>query len=262
MAIIENLQQIRITNAVTLVSRARAFRDIVKERTNLRVAACQNIARNQTLVDPDGNPLATQVFGWRERDENWWDIEGLALSSPITMACRYESEPFWINEEGIRTRHPNRFLDALDLTKFEQRAKTHAAIVAPVHLPFGEVGAVSFNPDDPSKTDLAEEYERFGDELGIYADVFIRSYVHTMARYQQLPVGSKLSKREVECLHWSAVGKTDAEISIIIGRSRATVRFHLRNAATKLNAVNKSQAVFKATQLGYISICQPVRRPA
>jgi DNA-binding CsgD family transcriptional regulator len=50
------------------------------------------------------------------------------------------------------------------------------------------------------------------------------------------------------------LGKTDHEISLILERSRATVRFHIHNATTKLDAVNKSQAVFKATQLGYISI--------
>jgi DNA-binding CsgD family transcriptional regulator len=57
----------------------------------------------------------------------------------------------------------------------------------------------------------------------------------------------------VECLRWAAMGKTDIEISMIIKRSRATVRFHIHNASMKLDAVNRSQAVFKATQLGYIS---------
>lgn len=76
-----------------------------------------------------------------------------------------------------------------------------------------------------------------------------------MGRRARLPVGAILSKREVECLKWAAVGKTDYEISLIIGRSRATIRFHINNACTKLNAVNKSQALLKAAQLGYI-ICR------
>ena len=50
------------------------------------------------------------------------------------------------------------------------------------------------------------------------------------------------------------IGKTDFEISIIMARSRATVRFHIHNASIKLNAVNRSQSVFKAAQLGYISL--------
>jgi len=71
---------------------------------------------------------------------------------------------------------------------------------------------------------------------------------------QRLPSGSRLSKREVECLRWAAIGKTDLEISMIMSRSRATVRFHIHNASTKLDAVNRSQTVFKASQLGYIAL--------
>ena len=39
---------------------------------------------------------------------------------------------------------------------------------------------------------------------------------------------------------------------MILARSCATVRFHIHNAANKLQAVNRSQTVFKATQLGYL----------
>ena len=131
---------------------------------------------------------------------------------------------------------------------------TRAAIAVPVHLPFGQIGAVSFNPVDKNKTDLAEEFDRLSDAFGIYARTFIATYVQVMGSVQALPPESRLSKREVECLRWAAIGKTDLEISMIMSRSRATVRFHIHNAATKLNAVNRSQTVFKAAQLGYISL--------
>lgn len=219
----------------------------------MRVAASHNIARSGTPRDQDGNLLATTVFGWKDGDSDWWKTDGLGLNSPIPMACRYESEPFWISQRGIVSRHENRFLSEIDLAKFEQRAKTHAAIVVPVHLPFGQVGAVSYNPHSPEETDLSEKFADYCEELGIYARTFIRSYINVSERTPILPIQSKLSRREVECLRWAALGKTDQEISIIIGRSRATVRFHIRNATEKLDAVNKSQAVFKATQLGYLS---------
>ncbi|QNE07613.1 hypothetical protein H4O24_16280 (plasmid) [Croceicoccus marinus] len=119
---------------------------------------------------------------------------------------------------------------------------------------FGKIGAVSFNPVDTSRTDLSEEFDKHGAMLGIYARAFIRSYTRAMADMEALPPGSRLSKREVECLRWAAIGKTDMEISMIISRSRATVRFHIHNASTKLNAVNRSQTVFKAAQLGYLSV--------
>ena len=69
---------------------------------------------------------------------------------------------------------------------------------------------------------------------------------------QWLPADCQLTKREVECLRWASIGKTDKEISMILGRSHATVRFHIQNAGEKLDAVNRSQTIFKAAQLGYL----------
>jgi DNA-binding CsgD family transcriptional regulator len=159
-----------------------------------------------------------------------------------------------VNAEGFRTRQPNGYLTAIDVANFDHRAMTRAAIVVPIHLPFGQIGAVSFNPMDREKTDLSSEFDIHGDYFGVLARTFIGSYVHTMGKIHQLPSKSRLSKREVECLSWAAIGKTDLEISMIMARSRATVRFHIHNASIKLDAVNRSQTVYKAAQLGYISL--------
>lgn len=220
----------------------------------MRAAPAHDIADKRTPVDADGHMLATEVFGWGDDERVWWRNSRIALDSPLTTACRFESQPFWVNAEGFRTRHPNAYLRSIAMTNFEQRAMTSAAIAVPVHLPFGHIGAVSFNPLDRGKTDLAEEFERLSDAFGLYARTFIATYVDVMGSTQALPSDSRLSKREVECLRWAAIGKTDFEISMIMSRSRATVRFHIHNAATKLNAVNRSQTVFKAAQLGYISL--------
>ena len=113
---------------------------------------------------------------------------------------------------------------------------------------------MSYNPLDRDIVDLSEQFLACDDALGVYSRTFIATYVQVMGSIQALPPGSRLSKREVECLRWAAIGKTDLEISMIMSRSRATVRFHIHNASIKLNAVNRSQTVFKASQLGYISL--------
>jgi DNA-binding CsgD family transcriptional regulator len=176
----------------------------------------------------------------------------LALTSPLTLACRYESEPFWCNKSGIHTQQYNPHLAALDLTNFSERAMTEVAIVVPVHLPYGQIGAVSFNPMDTHRTDLSEEFSLYGNLLAIFARKFIGSYVRVMQAQRWICDDVRLSKREIECLRWAAVGKTDGEIATILSRSCATIRFHIHNAAQKLNAVNRSQAVFKAGQLGFL----------
>jgi len=55
-----------------------------------------------------------------------------------------------------------------------------------------------------------------------------------------------LSARELDCLKWTAAGKTAWEASIILGISERTVRFHLNTAREKLNCATTTQAVAKA----------------
>jgi DNA-binding CsgD family transcriptional regulator len=55
----------------------------------------------------------------------------------------------------------------------------------------------------------------------------------------------RLTVRERDALALVAEGKTDWEISRILGVSEATARFHVDNARAKLGAVNRAQAVAK-----------------
>jgi DNA-binding CsgD family transcriptional regulator/uncharacterized protein YaaQ len=62
-----------------------------------------------------------------------------------------------------------------------------------------------------------------------------------------------LSDREVQCLTWTAAGKTSAEIAGILGLSEHTVNHYLNHVSKKLDAVNRTQAVVKALRRGLIS---------
>ena len=230
---------------------AVALAEIAMDR-GLRVAACSDIASKDQMIDADGGIINGEIFGWMGEGERWWEDTRLALSSPLPRACRYESEPFWVNADGFRTHWRNRYLDGIDLGEFHKRALCAAAIVVPVHLPFGQIAAVSFPPADPTRTDLSDDFAAHGDLLGVLSRRFVGGYVSAMRTHQRMPSDCKLSKREVECLHWAAIGKTDKEISLILSRSHATVRYHVHRAGEKLNSVNRSQTVFKAGQLGYL----------
>lgn len=230
---------------------ATALCDIAAER-GLRVAACCDIASKEPMVDADGGIINGEVFGWMADGERWWEDTRLALSSPLPRACRYESEPLWCNADGFYGHWRNKYLDEMSLVDFAKRALCRAAILIPVHLPFGQIGAVSFSPADREKTDLSAEFAAHGDLLGTLSRRFIAGYVGAMRTQQWIPSDCKLSKREVECLRWAAIGKTDKEISLILSRSHATVRYHVHRAGEKLNSVNRSQTVFKAGQLGYL----------
>lgn len=231
---------------------AVALRDFAA-RYDLRVALCDDIASKETMVDADGAVLAADLFGWLGDGERWWEDHRLALHSPLPRSCRYESEPFWCNGDGFRTANPNPYLDDIDLSRyFAANGRYRAAIVVPVHLPFGQISANSFHPKDENVTDLGDLFAEIGPVLAVATRRFISGYTSAMRTKRRIPSDCELSKREVECLRWAAIGKTDREIGMIISLSHATVRYHVHRAGEKLNSVNRAQTIFKAGQLGYL----------
>jgi len=63
----------------------------------------------------------------------------------------------------------------------------------------------------------------------------------------------ELTDREKECMRWAALGKSEWEISQILGISEHTSEKHLLSAKSKLRAANRVQAVAEAIRQGYIS---------
>lgn len=70
-------------------------------------------------------------------------------------------------------------------------------------------------------------------------------------RFEELAAGAPprsrlLTAREVECLRWVALGKTDEEIGVILSIRARTARFHVENAKRKLGVATRVQAVAQA----------------
>lgn len=61
-----------------------------------------------------------------------------------------------------------------------------------------------------------------------------------------------LSPRELECIKWAALGKSNSMIADILAISEATVAFHVKGALRKLNVATRLQAVSLCIALGLI----------
>jgi LuxR family quorum sensing-dependent transcriptional regulator len=74
------------------------------------------------------------------------------------------------------------------------------------------------------------------------------------------PLGSRprkclaLRSRQIECLHWAALGKTSTEIGMILSLSRKTVDEHIENACRKFGVNGRIQAVARAVDIGLIEL--------
>jgi DNA-binding CsgD family transcriptional regulator len=93
-------------------------------------------------------------------------------------------------------------------------------------------------------TDWQEKKSEITREIRILAD-YLHSHVLRINGHN-VDAQMLVSARELDCLKWTAAGKTAWEAGLILGISERTVRFHLNAAREKLDCATTTQAVAKA----------------
>ena len=118
-------------------------------------------------------------------------------------------------------------------------------LAAPCHGPGGYVGVISLAFERLDEVAPAEQA----------AIQFASLVLHNRMRGLS-PLGGddrpKLSQRERDCIGFIARGKSDWEISVIMGVGQTTVISHVQNAKRKLGAATRAQAVAQCMTLGLL----------
>lgn len=211
------------------------------------VAAQSDLGDPTPMADRHGQPYAAR-FPWPAAEHGYWRNRRLALQSIFLHAARLVAEPFWYADGQLGSWRPTRLLDGVDASRVAQTFDHPGAIVAPVHLPGGQVGAVVWVTTAP--IDMAATFAAHAEPLFARATRFLAAHAELTAPRREVPV--PLSAREVQCVRWAAAGKTNAEIGTILSLSVSTVRFHLRNAGDKLGATTRARVIQLATGLGFL----------
>lgn len=86
--------------------------------------------------------------------------------------------------------------------------------------------------------------------VAMYAQNRVRDLVEGRGNRDTTHVA--LSRRERECLQWTAAGKTSVEIADILHLSQNTTDSYIAAAARKLGAANRTQAVAEGIRRGVI----------
>ncbi|GIK49128.1 MAG: hypothetical protein BroJett013_18250 [Alphaproteobacteria bacterium] len=214
------------------------------------VAVSADIGSPEPMRDSQGRPFVETLFRWVDPDLRYWEDRGFALRSFFIHAVRVCSEPFFFHRGKLQTWRPHPGLDAMNKVGPSERFGVGAAIIAPVYLPGGVIGAVVWATADHA-FDVEPAFKARAADLHALALQFVAAD-HDHRAHHAAPV--QLTRREIQCLKWAAAGKTDAEISIIMKISVPTVRFHVTNAARKLDAASRSQAIYRAATLGYVGM--------
>lgn len=189
-----------------------------------------------------GKPLIQTTYPdeWVQRyaDENYRDID------PVIPASMASITPFhWSSADGKHKGKRRRFFaEARDFG-------IERGVSLPVHAPNGCSAVITVA--SPEKD---QAFKRHIDS--ILADLHFAAVAYHESRWiddsQPRPVN--LTPREIECLKWSAIGKTSWEIGCILNISRNTVNQYFDSAKTKLNATTRTHAVVIAIMRGHIQL--------
>jgi DNA-binding CsgD family transcriptional regulator len=125
-------------------------------------------------------------------------------------------------------------------------------VTVPVHMPKSRLGAVGWLSDKKT-VDLDWVLTTYGHELRLAAYLFMGHVFRQRPDQSRRTYDASLTERELECLTWVALGKTDSEIGELIGRAPSTARFHVESAIEKLGVNNRARAAAVACQMGLIN---------
>ncbi|MDO9368269.1 MAG: LuxR C-terminal-related transcriptional regulator [Sphingopyxis sp.] len=214
------------------------------------IAAQADLGDPEPMGDESGRPYAETSFRWIDPGHAYWRDRKLALHIPFLTAARLVAEPFYYSDGMLRTWRATRLLEAVDCEQAKNSSNFGEAIIAPVHLPRGLVGAVFWCSREPVGAEAL--FARHAGDLHNLALKLVATHNEARGRPRNATLPQTLTRREVQCLRWAAAGKTDGEIGIILSLSVSTVRFHLRNAAVKLGATGRAQSIQIAAGLGFV----------
>jgi len=185
--------------------------------------------------------------------DSWADVYvgfNLGASDPIRRAAEHSLLGFrW---DTVSTLIP---VSDAEQTMFETGRRHGIAdgYTVPRHLPGELTGSCSFVTSGactlPASMLFAAEL------LGALA---IAS-AHRMTGWVQPADRPKLTDRQRDCVLWAARGKTDWEISRILGISRDTVSTHLKEARERCDTRNRASLVLIALFDGLISFADIFR---
>jgi DNA-binding CsgD family transcriptional regulator len=192
-----------------------------------------------TSFDLQSNSVITS---WPAELLSIYDQEGLMVNSPVLRRLRNSTIPFAHDTVGV-TAERDDGRTRLIISLFERFRMPRCAYF-PTHDASGMRGAISFAGDREMFTP-----EEMKDLSYVSIHVFDRL---AEIRNMDARITDTLNDREIDCLNWTAAGKTSAEIADILGLSEHTVNHYLNRATKKLDTVNRTQAVAKALRVGLI----------
>ncbi len=186
------------------------------------------------------------------------DARILLQHFPTEWAQRYSAEGYLLRDPIVRRlqvdRNPFSWSEAYDSCDRPGDVELIQGEASAFGLRDGYVISITLLDDSVSAVSFGGRHVEISDEeraaLGFATNYAIGRLLQL--RSDQAETADDLTPREFDCLLWAAEGKTDWEISVILGISKSTIVKHLLSARNKLGAVNKAHAIATALRIKLI----------
>lgn len=191
-----------------------------------------------------GGPEATALTNYPLKWQDTYLENDYRHIDPVVTTAQRKMAPFsWsISEMRSRDREHQAFFSGAE------HHGIRSGFTIPIKTGFGRVAMLTLAGE-------AEDQPSIVVRDIMHAATAV-SFVHAnIARLtNNVPKGSNaaLSSRELTCLTWASLGKTNAETAQMIGIAENTVRFYLIQARDKLGAKNIPHSVRLAVKRGII----------
>lgn len=187
------------------------------------------------------------VSNYPDQWRSHYDQQRLHAVDPTVSHCLSSALPMVWESSTFDQAGRNEFYE--QASSFGLRS----GITLPIHGLQGEFGVMSFVAPD-------KQHAATGNQAAALAALtLLRDYAVESSRgFANTAQGKsshcvKLTDKELECLKWVAAGKSSWEVSRILGRSEATINFHMANIMRKFDVQTRQQAVVKAIKQGLVN---------
>lgn len=197
---------------------------------------------------PVGNNPIDPLVKSNRFPQEWWDqyVEhDFAKSDAVCQQVYSTVAPFVWSEADPR------FASQDGAARVAGLAAEHGladGYIVPVFSRDEWLSAISFG--GPEKLKLSQKDRGALNLMAVYTSSAIER------SQKRQPIRAKLTSREREVLLWISAGKSSWDVSMILGVSEQTVRYHTSRIREKLNAANTVHAVARALQQGEINLGQ------
>lgn len=178
---------------------------------------------------------------WRDK----YDAEKFSRIDPVVSHCLCKSTPLiW---------SPSLFSGRRQQEMYEE-ASSHgirSGVSLPIHGASGELGILCFVSDTHSDKRFHDHVHRNLPFLSYFRDFVLESSLKFMKPSHDITIS--ITARELECLKWSAAGKSSWEIGNILNCTEANVNYHFGNIRRKFNTNSRQQAIARAIKLGLVN---------